>query len=207
MKYIWAVILLFFLLIAGVLGYKYFSTDFKYQASASVVIQSPRDEVYRHIAVIDNWLKWSQFNTKNSPDILAEGQAEGRHLVWTDPRGGKGKLFLGHIDAASRSVEFQVVTEAFPPMNGKVEVLAAGSPENPSKHPKVHFSAKGQLPKSVFYAVAINGYGQMLGGQFQKGLDRLKQQLEKTEANAKDGSSQEAGAAQPPSSPKPSSSQ
>lgn len=182
MKYIWAVILVFLLLVVGLLGYKYFSTDFKYKASASIVIQAPKDDVYREIAVIDNWLSWSQFNTNNSPDILATGQAEGRHLVWTDPRGGKGKLYLTNIDAANRVVEFQVITETFPPLNGTVEVLESKSEKNKSKHPKVSFSAGGSLPKSIFYAVAINGYSEMLGGEFQKGLIRLKEKLEKPNA-------------------------
>lgn len=173
MKIIWLIIASFVLLIIGMLSLKLWRSDLNYAAVAQTEIAAPADEIYRQLAVLENWTHWSPFVPANAPDVVLAADEQGPLLSWTDPRGGAATLQLTATDSVAGQVDFRLQSPVFPPMLGTLQVQSIA--ENRSA---VTWTATGSLPNTLFYRLLSENYSESLGGQLQQSLERLRTHCE-----------------------------
>lgn len=179
MKIIWLIIATFVILIVGMLGFKMLRSNLDYKSVAQTEIAAPADEIYRQLAVLENWSHWSPFIPANAPDVTLAADEQGPLLSWTDPRGGLATLQLTTTDSVDGRVEFRLQSPVFPPMLGTL--LVKPMPEDRST---VTWTATGSLPNTLFYRLLSENYSESLGGQLQQSLERLRTHCEnKAEAS------------------------
>ena len=173
MKIIWLIIASFVLLIIGMLSVKLVRSDLSYKAFAQTEIAGPADEIYRQLAVLENWTHWSPFVPANAPDVVLAADEQGPLLSWTHPRGGAATLQLTATDSVAGQVDFRLQSPVFPPMLGTLLVKSVA--ENRSA---VTWTATGSLPNTIFYRLLSENYSESLGGQLQQSLERLRTHCE-----------------------------
>ncbi len=173
MKIIWLIIATFVILIVGMLSFKILRSNLDYEAVAQAEIAAPADEIYRQLAVLENWSHWSPFIPANAPDVTLAADEQGPLLSWTDPRGGPATLQLTATDSVAGQVDFRLQSPVFPPMLGTLQVKPVAESRS-----AVIWTASGSLPNTLFYRLLSENYGESLGGQLQQSLERLRTHCE-----------------------------
>jgi len=172
-KQFWRVILAFFVLVVGFLCWKAYTAGLDYQAAAEVQIAVPAEVVFPLVSRLEHWTTWSPFASPSADDVQLDEDPAGPRLVWQDPRGGTAVLTLHAIDAQAGTVQHELESSLFPPMQGQIEVSAI-DPQSCT----VRWTAQGRVPNTIFYRLLSENYGQGLSFQLQHALDRLKNILE-----------------------------
>jgi len=172
-KLIWTIIIVFVLLIAGLIGTRIVRSNLNYQAVARVEIETPADEVYRQLAVLENWLRWSPFIPQHAANVILDDVSSQPNLQWEDPRGGTAVLSLTGTDSVSGSVWHELQSPIFPKLAGLLKVSSTSPTTS-----QLEWTIQGTLPNTLFYRLLSETYGESLGGQLQQSLERLKAQLE-----------------------------
>ncbi len=173
MKVIWTIIGVFVLIIVGLIAARLFRSDLNYRAQAAIQITASRDDVYRQLAVLENWTRWSPFVPDHAPEVVLDDNPAGPSLSWKDPRGGTAVLKLLSTDSVAGTVRHELNSPIFPPMQGTIQVESIDE-----DHCQVKWSVQGALPNSIFYRLMSENYGESLAGQLNQSLHRLKSQLE-----------------------------
>lgn len=177
MKWIWISILVCLVGVLAMVGYKVFTAKLDYQAQAQIEIQASPETVFRMVGNLRNWPRWSPFLPANAPAIQIDQTTSPPTMIWSDPRGGQSHLTLDQLDAVSGEIEHTLTSQIFPPMTGRFQFQPNDGATT------VTWKVQGRLPDSFFYALAAGNYGEMMSGQLQQSLTRLKTVCEKEDAD------------------------
>jgi uncharacterized membrane protein len=158
------------------IGLRIARSNLNYQALAQVEVQTPADVVYRQVAILENWRRWSPFIPQHAANVILDDASPQPNLQWEDPRGGTAVLWLTATDSVSGSVRHELQSPIFPKLEGQLKV----TPTSPTTS-RVEWTVQGTLPNTIFYRLMSETYGESLGGQLQQALQRLKTQLESTQ--------------------------
>ena len=164
-------------MILATLGWKVATAKYQYKSQATVQIDAPPERVFQLIGNLRHWPSWSPFLPANAPQIQIDQTTSPPTMYWNDPRGGQARLTLDQMDGVERTVQHTLHSAIFPPMTGEFQVTEADGAS------QVTWNVEGSIPKSFFYALAAGNYGEMMQGQLQQSLDRLKTVAEKETDN------------------------
>lgn len=164
-------------MILATLGWKVATAKYQYKSQATVQIDAPPERVFQLIGNLRHWPSWSPFLPANAPQIQIDQTTSPPTMYWNDPRGGQARLTLDQMDGVERTVQHTLHSAIFPPMTGEFQVTEADGAS------QVTWNVEGSIPKSFFYALAAGNYAEMMQGQLQQSLDRLKTVAEKETDN------------------------
>ena len=149
----------------------------QWRVERSIVIRAAPEAIYPSIANLRAWESWSPWNRDKDPtlQISYEGPAQGVGAIsrWTGEKMGRGRLEVTASDPG-RGMVYDLTMEggAFKAQGSIVlEPVTGGT--------KVTWADSGQMGKNPLSRYFILLLDPMIGPDLQKGLDTLKETLEK----------------------------
>lgn len=164
------VVLLVLLIIAAVVG---FLLPHDYRVEESVVINAKPSKIHELVGDLrrwDDWTPWKEMDPTVKVEFGAETKGVGASQTWTG-KDGTGFLKFTASDE-DKGIEYEMKLDEMP-ANGAIRYERVGDGT------KVTWSMSGDMDMPV-----IGGYfallaPRLIGGSFEKGLEKLKAQAEK----------------------------
>lgn len=150
------------------------TANLNYQATASVIIDTPQPQVYTQIANLENWARWSPFVPTNAGQTQVQAGEQGQSITWNDPRGGVSVLTLDDIDALDGTVQHSMTSKLFPQLSGTLQAQSSGQAQPSGPSTQVQWTMRGTLPDTLFYRFASASFTEGLTNELQQSLGRLK---------------------------------
>jgi len=152
-----------------------------YNIESSVVIEAPPSEVFPWVNRLQKWEAWSPIS-ESRIDGLSAGysgtpEGEGAIQTWTESR-GSGKMWIENSEP-QKLIQYKWRFDGFPDLEGTFEFKQVDSDENQPQC-LVTWKSVGSLPAGPFYGYFGLIFNSAMTAEYQKSLDRLKQEIEKT---------------------------
>ncbi|MCF6240654.1 MAG: SRPBCC family protein [Bacteroidales bacterium] len=147
----------------------------KYRIERSITINAPQEKIFWQIADIDNYTEWNPWLMldPNAQKTLSETRkGVGASWLWEGEKIGAGKLSIINIKEFE-SIETKV--EFFKPWKGLNYGFWSITPKTDSTKVTWAFEGKFSYPFERFLYFYIDD---MMGKDFEKGLDSLKKRCE-----------------------------
>jgi hypothetical protein len=167
---------LFVLVIAAVLAAGSQLLPSNYRVERSLIIRTKAENVFPLINNVKRWPEWSAWNTEMDPTLVFsyEGPEEGVGAVskWEGKKAGQGMMTLTESDPA-KGIKYELSFEHGRYVSrGWVSLLPAGTDT------KVLMGFGGELSRNPMDRIFGLFMEKMVGPDFEKGLAKLKKQLE-----------------------------
>lgn len=196
MKILKILVIAFVGLIAALIAIAY-TLPAEYSVSREVTIKASPEQVYSNLLDLRKWADWTVWY-QNDPEMTTEYTGVtgnvGSAMEWKSQTQGSGKLTLTKISPNQR-LEYTLKFPEFNPSLGKVILTPVG------EETKVVWSDDGNLgnnPLNRWFGLLLDD---MIGGDFQAGLNNLKALSEK---QAKEAPAEAASEAVPENEATPS---
>lgn len=147
-----------------------------YRVERSLIIRTKAENVFPLINNVKRWPEWSAWNTEMDPTLVYsyEGPEAGVGAVskWEGKKAGQGMMTLTESDPA-KGIKYELSFEHGRYVSqGWVSLLPAGTDT------KVLMGFGGQVSRNPVDRIFGLFMEQMVGPDFEKGLAKLKKQLE-----------------------------
>jgi hypothetical protein len=170
-------LLIVLVVLAGVVVGVGFLLPSKFHVERSVVIQKDASAIHPLIANPSRWPEWSAWTKENYPEMVAtyEGPAEGvgAKSNWKDPKNGNGGLVITKSDPAT-GIVYDLTFENCEPSTAAIAYTKAEGGT------QVTMSVDGDVGSNPFYRYLGLLMDKFMGGDFEKGLNKLKTVVEGT---------------------------
>lgn len=147
-----------------------------YEVERSLVIQGDAAAIFPYINNLQKWQEWTPWNKENYKELeqTYSGPAEGvgAKSEWTDPGTGSGKIEIKTSDPA-KGITYDLAFADYSPSKGSIEM------EKVAGGVKVTMGMEGDLGNNPYRKYVGLLMDRTMGGEFQKGLDKLKGIIEK----------------------------
>jgi uncharacterized protein YndB with AHSA1/START domain len=148
----------------------------EYRVVRSVVVDAPAGKVFEPIVRLPEWNQWSTRNTQSDPTLKytygGEPGSVGSYMAWESEVGSTGKLTLMDIVPDSR-IKYTLSMEG-----GKFHGAGSITLNPVAGGTRVVWEDTGNLGNNPLYKFMGLFMDAMLGADFEKGLKRLKANLE-----------------------------
>lgn len=147
----------------------------KMQLSRSIDIQASQAAVHAYLSDLNQYPKWNPFS-ENDPGSTNEiaGTGVGSVLTWKGEKTGEGKMTITEIQAPKNIL---LKLEFYKPMPGEA-IIGWTTEAIDATTTRVTWTMDQDLPYlQRYFGLVMNG---MIGKTFEKGLENLKGQLEKS---------------------------
>jgi uncharacterized protein YndB with AHSA1/START domain len=129
------------------------------------LIEASPEEVYAHIADLDQWEGWTHWpELKNVEDRVQGGV--GVQRSWDDPTYGRGTLTLVDRDS-NRSVRYEVRVEGGIQIDGSILLEEVGTGT------RVRWTEQGKFGRNPLLRYTALSLDDLQGDEMDKSLDRL----------------------------------
>jgi hypothetical protein len=147
----------------------------KMQLSRSIEIQASQAVVHGYLSDLNQYPKWNPFSEGDATSAnQISGAGVGQVLVWKGEKTGEGKMTITEMTVPQRIV---LKLEFYTPMAGEALIGWNTEAIDPSMT-RMTWSMDQDLPYFQRYFGLV--MGSMIGKTFERGLDTLKRQLEKS---------------------------
>ncbi|MEO1291252.1 MAG: SRPBCC family protein [Pseudomonadota bacterium] len=165
------------LLIAALYGLGFVLPD-KVHVERTIVIDAPREAVFAEISDFKRWEAWSPWAEQDPAMITTvTGEGLGQEMVWISDVMGNGSQTITDMDAPNSmasSLEFGQM--------GRATALLTLEPVGAGTRVTWAFdtASRDGVPTAMQPLATYMGYGMdgMLGGDYERGLVKLKQVVE-----------------------------
>lgn len=165
-------IFFFFLAAVIVLMVVGFALPSNYQVSRSIIINQSPDAVFKKIAVLQEWPRWTAWNSQRFPkmEVSFSGpeMGVGASYFWTGEDSGSGSLVITASDPAT-GIEYDLDIE-----NGKYVSQGSIKMQQEGDSVRVVWTNAGELgnnPLNRYFGLLMDSF---MGPDFAKGLSNLK---------------------------------
>ncbi|GAB5441860.1 MAG: hypothetical protein Fues2KO_22090 [Fuerstiella sp.] len=154
-----------------------------YEVERSIEIEASPQQIYGPVSHLEKWQSWTAWNKENYPGMSYSYDGPkagiGAKSNWTDPEAGNGQMEIVAADEQT-GITYTLDFEGFARTYGDVEFQPTDDPGVT----KVTMKMKGDLggnPLNRYFGLLMDG---MIGADFEKSLQGLKQQVESAAAAA-----------------------
>ena len=148
-----------------------------YHVERSISIKGKSADVFQYINNLKTWPDWTVWNAAKYPDLKQEfhepSSGAGASYSWTSKQTGDGTMKLVSADP-EKGIAYELDFEHGKyPSKGVIKTEAAGDSV------KVTWTNEGELgmnPIGRYFGLMMDSF---LGPDFQKGLENLKEKVEK----------------------------
>ncbi|MDZ7331095.1 MAG: SRPBCC family protein [candidate division KSB1 bacterium] len=148
-----------------------------YHVERSIVIQVPKHQVFEHIKYWRNWKAWSPWAEMDSAIVVTiagiDGQI-GSKFQWKGKRAGRGEMIATNIQEDEElAYHLRFVKPWESESNGYLRLTAVDDHAT-----QVTWAFYGKSPFPWNFITLFFSLDYMIGGDFERGLERLKSILE-----------------------------
>ena len=165
------------IILAGALGYiiSIFLPS-RWEIQRSLEIKASKSEIYRQLEDLNNWLNWYPWTNKSDitlrHEISQPSRGIGATMKWQGQMTKPGKVVITQSDP-QQGVWYNLT------LNESMEVQGSILMSETENGILVTWQDQGSLEHSFISRLLVSTLDEMVGADFEKGLQALKQLVEK----------------------------